>query len=130
MTRISAWCSLLLVWTTALVHANPLAQFHTVFGTIEVELLQSQRPETVANFIRYIESGRYHGTFIHRLQPNFLVAGGGFLGANRGTPDATYAAVDAFKPITNETRRGGIITNFIGTLALGTVSNESTNPIG
>lgn len=105
--------------------ANPLAQFRTALGTIEVELLRDQRPETVANFIRYVESGRYDGTFLHRLQPNFLAAGGCYRGIDRGTPEAAYAPVDAFPPITNETRRGGILTNFLGTLALGQVSNES-----
>ena len=31
---------------------------------------------TVANFIRYAESGRYNGTVIHRSVPNFVVQGG------------------------------------------------------
>lgn len=113
------------LWLAGSVHANPLAQFRTVFGTIEVELLRDQRPETVANFVRYVESGRYLDTFVHRIYPDFLVAAGGYRGNFRGTPDANYAAVVPFKPIVNETQLGGVITNLFGTLALGQVSNQS-----
>ena len=95
--------------------ANPLAQFRTVFGTIEVELLQDKRPVTVSNFIHYVESGRYDGTFVHRLVPNFLVAGGCYAGINRRTDDANYAFVPHFGAITNETRVGGVLTNLLGT---------------
>ncbi len=109
----------------AMAPANPLAQFRTVFGTIEVELLKDQRPVTVSNFIHYVESGRYEGTFIHRLVPNLLVAGGCYAGINRQTDAANYTPIPHFNAITNETRMGGILTNLMGTLSLGGVSNTN-----
>ena len=115
----------LLVGLCGFVQANPLAQFRTTFGTIEVELLRDQRPETVANFVHYVESGRYQGTFFHRLQPNFLLAGGCYIGADRRSTNAAYLPVTQYKSITNETKRGGVLTNYFGTLALGQVSNGS-----
>ena len=39
--------------------AGTLAQFRTVFGDIEVELLDQHKPTTVQNFIRYVQSGLY-----------------------------------------------------------------------
>jgi len=125
MLRIIICLTAFVLGSSKIVLANPLAQFRTVFGTIEVELLRDQRPETVANFIRYIESGRYQQSFVHRLQPNFLLGGGCYTVTNRKTLDASYIPIPNFKPITNETKRGGVITNFFGTLALGHVSNES-----
>ncbi len=116
------------------VAAGTLAQFRTVYGTIEVELLDQQRPETVANFVRYVESGRYRETFFHRLQPNFILTGGGYFAANRYSTNqelfpSSYAAVEPFPGITNETLRGGIITNLVGTLSLGVVDNKP-HPLG
>lgn len=125
MTQIIRWIHVLLLWGSGLAYANPLVQFRTVFGTLEVELLRDKRPETVANFLHYLETGRYDATFIHRLHPNFLVASGCYTAADRGTVAAAYHPISAYKPIANETKRGGIITNLFGTLALGQVSNGS-----
>lgn len=116
---LSGWPSVAIAW------ANPVAQFRTVFGTIEVELLSRERPATVANFIRYLESGRYDGTFFHRVQSNFLAAAGCYRGINRGTIEANYARVEPYKQIVNETREGTLITNVLGTLSLGQVINAS-----
>ena len=105
--------------------ANPLAQFRTTFGTLEVELLRDRRPESVANFIRYVESGRYRDGFAHRLVPNYLLAGGCYGVTNRGLADANYSAVSPFPPIPNEVKLGGVITNRFGTLAFGSVDPQS-----
>ena len=37
--------------------AGTLVQFRTFVGDIDVELLDSERPVTVRNFLRYINSG-------------------------------------------------------------------------
>ncbi len=53
-------------------------QFQTNMGDIEVELFDSATPETVANFLAYIEDESYNNTFFHRSVPGFIVQGGGF----------------------------------------------------
>lgn len=62
--------------------ANPVVKFATTSGNIYVELLAGDAPNgapaTVANFLNYMNSGRYTNTFIHRSMPNFVVQGGGF----------------------------------------------------
>jgi peptidyl-prolyl cis-trans isomerase A (cyclophilin A) len=52
-------------------------------GNIEIELLTDDAPNTVANFLSYIESGKYTKSFIHRSalktdDSPFIIQGGGF----------------------------------------------------
>ncbi len=51
----------------------------TDFGDIVMELLVADAPITTDNFIQYIEDGFYDGTIFHRVVPDFVVQGGGFL---------------------------------------------------
>ena len=55
--------SLLLLGTTA---AEPLVRILTDQGAIEIELAAKQAPATVANFLKYVEAGRYTGGQFHR----------------------------------------------------------------
>ncbi|MBO4448562.1 MAG: peptidyl-prolyl cis-trans isomerase [Kiritimatiellae bacterium] len=54
------------------------AVLDTTLGTITLELDDEKAPETVANFVRYVESGHYDGTIFHRVIDGFMVQGGGF----------------------------------------------------
>src|SRR5437763_354777 len=65
-------------------------RFATDLGNIDIELYGQQKPVTVANFVKYVDQGRYfiqdprtHQTassFVHRLIPGFIIQGGGYLG--------------------------------------------------
>ena len=46
------------------------------FGTIVIELFPEVAPNTVRNFIQYIESGYYDGLIFHRIIENFMIQGG------------------------------------------------------
>lgn len=62
---------LLLALTPAL--AAPSVRLTTDLGVIEAELLPESAPATVANFLRYVDAGRYTGGVFHRtvtLQPD------------------------------------------------------------
>ena len=50
----------------------------TNLGEIQVELWEDSAPETVANFLEYVDEGFFNGTIFHRVIPNFMVQGGGF----------------------------------------------------
>ena len=67
-------CLPLLLWNIA--YCNPIASISSSVGNFDIELFDDSAPLTVANFIRYAESGRYNGTVIHRSVPNFVVQGG------------------------------------------------------
>jgi peptidyl-prolyl cis-trans isomerase A (cyclophilin A) len=113
------------------VKAGTLAQFRTIYGDIEVELFDTQKPVTVQNFIRYVESGRYQNTFFHRCVPNFVLQGGGFVVPDRSSTASFQSAfgVPSFGPITNEFNIGPLLSNTYGTIAMAKMSapNSATS---
>ncbi|WP_336084778.1 peptidylprolyl isomerase [Nocardia sp. SSK8] len=50
----------------------------TNHGQIVLELDDQAAPNTVANFVNYVNAGHYNGTVFHRVIPGFMVQGGGF----------------------------------------------------
>ena len=87
----------------------------TPLGNIEIELLENDAPNTVANFLNYIENGRYDKTFIHRSVPGFIIQGGGSTFVNGSSPP-----VVTFPPVANEFK----ISNTRGTLAMAKLNNQ------
>ncbi len=55
-----------------------MVKLHTNFGVITLELDAAKAPETVKNFLAYVESGHYGNTIFHRVIDGFMVQGGGF----------------------------------------------------
>lgn len=53
--------------------------FQTSKGDFVVELYPDKAPITVNNFVSYVSSGFYDNTLFHRVVPDFLVQGGGFI---------------------------------------------------
>jgi cyclophilin family peptidyl-prolyl cis-trans isomerase len=108
--------------------AGPLAQFRTVLGDIDVELYEQDKPVTVQNFIRYIQSGTYtNDMIIHRWEPGFVIQGGGYYTENRHTTNAVIASITPFPAITNEYSVGRIYSNTYGTLAMARISGETNS---
>lgn len=54
-------------------------QFQTVLGDFEVNLFDKTTPQTVANFLAYVNEGAYKNTIFHRSVPGFVVQGGGYV---------------------------------------------------
>jgi len=75
-----------------------MVKLHTNFGPITLELDATAAPDTVANFLRYVEDGHYDGTIFHRVIDGFMVQGGGF------TADMNQKPTRA--PIQNEAANG------------------------
>ena len=80
----------------------------TNHGEIRINLFADKAPETVANFLIYVNSGFYNGTIFHRVIDGFMVQGGGF------APGMEQKPVEA--PIKNEANNG--LANKVGTLAM------------
>jgi peptidyl-prolyl cis-trans isomerase B (cyclophilin B) len=58
--------------------SNPQIELHIAhLGTITLELDAEKAPNTVANFLRYLEDGHYDNTIFHRIIPGFMIQGGG-----------------------------------------------------
>ena len=50
----------------------------TNHGDIVIELDAEKAPETVKNFLAYVEAGHYDNTIFHRVINGFMIQGGGF----------------------------------------------------
>jgi peptidyl-prolyl cis-trans isomerase B (cyclophilin B) len=57
---------------------NPKVIMETSKGQLTIELYPDKAPETVKNFLAYVDAGFYNGTIFHRVIPNFMIQGGGF----------------------------------------------------
>jgi peptidyl-prolyl cis-trans isomerase A (cyclophilin A) len=110
--------------------AGTLAQFRTPLGVIDVELFEQDKPVTVQNFVRYVESGLYANMFFHRWVPRFVVQGGGFFTSDRTGATPSLREVPTFGPIVNEYDQGRTFSNAQGTLAMarvGGMTNSATS---
>lgn len=110
MNRFFVTCILLLL--SSLSVAATQVVIDTNRGRFVVELFDKEAPETVANFLRYVDKGHYNGTIFHRVIPNFMIQGGGF------TKEFTQRKTD--KPIKNEAKEE--LKNVRGTLAMARLS--------
>lgn len=55
-----------------------MVKLHTNFGVITLELDEANAPETVENFLYYVNNGFYNNTLFHRVIDDFMIQGGGF----------------------------------------------------
>lgn len=58
---------------------TPQVRISTSMGDIILELDRKKAPITVENFLQYVDEEFYDGTIIHRVIPDFVVQGGGYL---------------------------------------------------
>ncbi|MBP3734533.1 MAG: peptidylprolyl isomerase [Desulfovibrio sp.] len=87
---------------------NPVVLLETTSGDILVELYPDKAPETVANFLKYVDNGFYNNTIFHRVIPGFMIQGGGLT--------ARMQQKDTEAPIKNEADNG--LKNDRGTIAM------------
>jgi peptidyl-prolyl cis-trans isomerase A (cyclophilin A) len=50
----------------------------TSLGDIKIELYEKEAPESVKNFLAYVNDKFYDGTIFHRVIGGFMIQGGGF----------------------------------------------------
>ncbi|MBI2823636.1 MAG: peptidylprolyl isomerase [Planctomycetia bacterium] len=62
--------------------ADHIVTINTSLGSFQVELFDDITPATVANFLGYVDRGQYNDSFVHRVEPNFVVQLGGYSAAN------------------------------------------------
>jgi len=55
-----------------------MIRFETTLGDFTVELFEKEAPQTVSNFLQYIDDEFFDGTIFHRIVPGFVIQGGGF----------------------------------------------------
>jgi peptidyl-prolyl cis-trans isomerase A (cyclophilin A) len=94
----------------------PQVIFETSEGVIEVTLRPDLAPETVDNFLTYVENGFYEGTIFHRVIPGFMIQGGGF--------DESLNRKQTRDPVRNEARPTA--KNLRGTIAMARTSSPDS----
>ena len=115
--RLSIVLPLLLAVFADAQAAAPKVQIETTQGTITLELYEDKAPETVKNFLSYVDDGYYDGTVFHRIISGFMIQGGGFtadIARKPGTRD----------PIKNEADNG--LKNLRGTVAMARTSDPDS----
>src|SRR5262249_61909568 len=100
--------------------SNSVIQFNTTAGPINVQLLDTQAPQTVANFFSYITQGSFNNDIFHRLATNFVLQGGGFtFNAATHTLDPVTAGPNVPNEFDNTNR-----PNVVGTLAMAKLGGD------
>jgi peptidyl-prolyl cis-trans isomerase B (cyclophilin B) len=84
----------------------------TTHGNIVIKLNEEKAPVTVKNFLNYVNDGFFDGTIFHRVIPNFMIQGGGFM------PGMVQKMTEA--EIKNEADNG--LSNDRGTIAMARTS--------
>ncbi|MBK9219016.1 MAG: peptidyl-prolyl cis-trans isomerase [Uliginosibacterium sp.] len=79
-----------------------MVKLHTRFGTITLELDAEKAPETVKNFLAYVEAGHYDGTIFHRVIKDFMIQGGGMLPDMSQKPTRTTVKNEANNGLKND----------------------------
>ena len=102
------------VFTDPDINDSTLVQFSTNQGNFDVTLFGKTAPQTVANFLDYVNDGFYDGTFFHRLADDsggnpFVLQAGGFNLIN-----GTFGSVTQLAPVANEFN----FSNTAGTIAM------------
>lgn len=95
---------------------NPQVLIKTSEGDITLRLYRDKAPITVENFLSYVDAGFYNGTIFHRVIPDFMIQGGGFL------PDMTEKPTN--EPIENESKNR--LHNTRGTIAMARTSDPDS----
>jgi peptidyl-prolyl cis-trans isomerase B (cyclophilin B) len=79
-----------------------VVKLHTNYGVISLELDAKRAPETVKNFLGYVESGFYSNTVFHRVIDGFMIQGGGFEPGMRQKPTKGPIKNEADNGLKNE----------------------------
>lgn len=91
---------------------NQTVTMRTSQGDIKIELFTAKAPETVKNFLSYVDEGFYNETIFHRVIDGFMVQGGGF--------DPSFKQKKTKAPIRNEATNK--VANERGTVAMARTS--------
>jgi cyclophilin family peptidyl-prolyl cis-trans isomerase len=120
--RLATLVVILLGMTSAALAGTLVNMDFGALGSLNVDLFDDVAPATVANFLNYVNAGRYSNTIIHRaLDQNVngigVVQGGGY--------DPSFNPIPTFAPIPLEYH----LSNSLGTLgaARTAVPNSATS---
>ncbi|MFY8299628.1 peptidylprolyl isomerase [Pseudoalteromonas sp. SS15] len=93
-----------------------IVEFQTSQGSFQVNLFDQTTPKTVENFMKYVNADRYQDVIFHRLEPNFVLQGGGFFYEG----SIPLSQVESFGNVDNEP----VYSNVRGTIAMAKLAGD------
>ncbi len=102
----------------AVCGAETVVRFHTSLGDIDVQLDTTNAPNTVSNFLSYVNGGDYTNSIFHRSIPGFIIQGGGYYITN-----GSIQMIAAQPPVVNEYKD----SNVRGTIAMAKLANDANS---
>lgn len=109
---LAATLAAVLLCSVSGAFAGPKVLLKTNLGDITIQLNDEKAPESVRNFLSYVEEGFYDNTVFHRVIKGFMVQGGGFALKDDGSIEQKPTK----PPIQNEAKNG--LANKRGTVAM------------
>jgi peptidyl-prolyl cis-trans isomerase B (cyclophilin B) len=111
-----ASASITSAYAAPLTHPS-IVEMQTNIGTVTIQLNWDKAPLSSQNFVAYVNSGFYNGTFIHRAVKDFVIQGGGM--------DAKTMTFKTTRPsILSEANNG--LKNMKGTIAMARVADPNS----
>ena len=121
---IPAWSGIIgatrdtaLAGTFSAPEADSAVRVSTTLGDMDFILYDSSTPATVANFMTYVNEGKYTEVDFHRSIAGFVIQAGGFKGAGTGS---NFTSVVTHPPVVNEPG----IANERGTVSMAKVGGN------
>ncbi|HEX7379508.1 MAG TPA: SdrD B-like domain-containing protein, partial [Pirellulales bacterium] len=109
--------------TRRLLSSDPIVTVDSNFGDFQIELRPDVAPQTVANFLQYVESGAYTNTIFHRSVPGFVEQTGGYTSSSStftSTSQFTTIPANAAIPLEYD------LPNIAGSVAMARTSDENS----
>lgn len=92
------------------ISSATIVEFDTNLGTFQVNLYDNDTPQTVANFLAYVQDGDYSQSIIHRSVFDFIIQGGAVVTDG----NANLTAITERPTVQNEP----VFANIRGTIAM------------
>ena len=119
---MKSWIALALLAVSGFAQAQTTTQTRVLLdsdrGPILVDLDQTRAPITVANFLAYVDAGRYDNMILHRVVKDFVIQGGGY--------KEDSAPIAKYPDIASERNNG--LFNTPGTLSMALSNNANGTP--
>ncbi|WP_428305558.1 ELWxxDGT repeat protein [Lacipirellula sp.] len=103
--------------------SNPVVSLNTTYGSILIELYETDTPITVANFLNYIKDGDYLNSLFHRVDSDFVIQGGGYKTSSTtysGSGTSQFTEIPTDPQIQNEFK----LSNVRGTIAMAKLGGQ------
>jgi peptidyl-prolyl cis-trans isomerase A (cyclophilin A) len=100
---------------------STVVRISTSLGIIEVDLFDQTTPETVNNFLSYVNTGAYDNVVVHRSVSGFILQSGGFEYNGQTNPgEVPLDEIEVGVAVVNEP----LLSNLRGTIAMAKLSDS------